>query len=144
MKIQDIIEQWQEDAVLDPLDIIGGNARIPMMHAKYSRLYVFERLQLRKMEAEYRVFKLHKQEFLINPNQEDIDTHGWQVPERGKILKQDIDRFIDGDRDLIKKELDVGLQQEKVDFLKSILQSINARTFLYKNIIEEKRFQAGG
>lgn len=144
MKLQEIIEEWQKDCVLDVTRIINGNANIPILHAKYSRIYALEKLQLRKMEAEYKKYKLRKEEFLSNPNQDDIDEYGWKVPHRGKILKQDLDRFIEGDSDVIEKELEIGVQQEKVDLLKSILTSINARTFLYKNIIEEKRFENGG
>lgn len=144
MKIQDIIEEWQKDCVLDVTRIIAGNANIPLLHSKYSRIYTLEKLMLRRMEADYKKYKLRKEEFYSNPNQEDIDEFGWKVPARGKILKQDMERFIEGDTDIVNKELEIGVQQEKIDLLKSILQSINARTFLYKNIIEEKRFEAGG
>jgi len=144
MKLSEIIEMWQADAPIDTLNIIVGNANVPILHAKYSRLHTLERLQLRKMEAEYKRIKLRKEEFLTNPNEEDMQEFGWKIPARGKILKQDLDRFIEGDDDLVKMELDIGVQQEKVELLKSIMQSIAARGFVYKNIIDEKRFQNGG
>lgn len=143
MKLSEIIEMWQADAPIDTLNIIVGNANVPILHAKYARLHTLERIKLRKMEAEYKQIKFRKEEFLINPNEEDMKEFGWKVPPRGKILKQDLDRFIEGDDQLVQMELDIGVQQEKVELLKSIMQSIAARGFVYKNIIDEKRFQNG-
>lgn len=144
MKLSEIIEMWQTDAPIDTTNIIRGSANVPLLHAKYARLHTLERIQLRKMEAEYKKYKLRKEEFFINPNEEDIREFGWKIPARGKIMKQDLDRYTEGDDDLVQKELDIGVQQEKVEFLKSIVQQIAARGFIYKNIIEEKRFQNGG
>lgn len=144
MKIQDIIDEWKIDSVLNPTKIISGNADIPKLHHKYSRIYTLERVALRRMEAAYKKHSFLKQEFWLNPNQEDAAKFGWKPSDRGKILKQDLDRFLEGDEELVDMELEIGVQQEKVDLLKSILQQLAARTFLYKNIIEEKRFEHGG
>ena len=126
MKLDDLIKQWEHDSAIDDLKIVAGNAAIPMLHAKYSRIYTLEKIQLKKMQNQYKMYRLEKEEFLLNPNQEDIEKYGWKVPARGKILKPDLDRYISGDVDLLPKELDLQIQIEKVDLLKSIMQHINS------------------
>jgi hypothetical protein len=40
-------------------------------------------------------------------------------------------------------ELKIGVQQEIVEYLKAILQSINGRSFVIKNFIEERKWLNG-
>jgi hypothetical protein len=51
--------------------------------------------------------------------------------------------YIEADQDIIKLNLRIAMQQEKVDALESIIRSINNRGFLIKNAIEFAKFQVG-
>jgi hypothetical protein len=72
-----------------------------------------------------------------------MQEKNWKIPERGKILKSDIESFLDIDPEILDLELKIGVQQEKVEYLKSILQSINGRSFVIKNFIEERKWLQG-
>lgn len=144
MKLQDIETSWADDCVIQEHEIIKGNLNIPKLHAKYWRIMMHEKLYLYKLEAEYKAFKRDKQEFLLTMDQGLSEKYGWKPRPIGKILRQDLERLTEGDDEIISKELEIGVQREKVDLLKSILQQINQRTFIFKNIIEEKRFENGG
>lgn len=143
MKIEEIESLWSEDSIITDIDLSREASKIPQLHAKYYQIYIREKMILLKYRNEYKKLKLEKHEFLINPT-EDKFNDGWKLPAQGKILKNEIHTYLDGDDLLLQQELKIGIQEEKVTFLKSIIDSINTRNFIIKNMIEDRRFMAGG
>jgi hypothetical protein len=72
-----------------------------------------------------------------------LDKMGWTQFD-GHIPKSDIQKVVDSDQDIIDKKLKIMEQQDKVEFVKSILQSINQRTFVLKNAIDVIKYESGG
>lgn len=143
MKLDDIHTLWESDCTINTLNLTEETVRIAKLHAKYSRIYVAEKIVLRKYQADYKVLKLEKEEFLINPTEEKIKS-GWKIPAQGRLLKNEVSRYLEGDSDLVSSELKIGVQHEKVDLLKSILDQIHVRGYQIKNILEDRRFMNGG
>jgi hypothetical protein len=50
---------------------------------------------------------------------------------------------MDADKDIIAISLRMGLQNEKIDYVKSILSMINNRGFQIKNAIDFEKFKNG-
>ena len=67
---------------------------------------------------------------------------GWQ-PNPLKIMRSDIQMYIDADTDIVELLQKRALQQEKVDLVNDILKSINTRGFQIKNAIDWIRFTNG-
>jgi len=143
VKIEEIESLWSEDSIITDIDLSREASKIPQLHAKYYKIYIREKMILLKYRNEYKKLKLEKHEFLINPT-EDKFNDGWKLPAQGKILKNEIHTYLDGDDLILQQELKIGIQEEKVTFLKSIIDSINTRNFIIKNMIEDRRFMAGG
>jgi hypothetical protein len=143
VKIEEIESLWSEDSIITDIDLSREASKIPQLHAKYYQIYIREKMILLKYRNEYKKLKLEKHEFLINPT-EDKFNDGWKLPAQGKILKNEIHTYLDGDDLILQQELKIGIQEEKVTFLKSIIDSINTRNFIIKNMIEDRRFMAGG
>jgi len=143
VKIEEIESLWSEDSIITDIDLSREASKIPQLHAKYYQIYIREKMILLKYRNEYKKLKLEKHEFLINPT-EDKFNDGWKLPAQGKILKNEIHTYLDGDDLILQQELKIGIQEEKVAFLKSIIDSINTRNFIIKNMIEDRRFMAGG
>jgi hypothetical protein len=144
MKIEDIIEMWTEDTKIDSTELSTESLKIPGLHNKYYRVFLEERLRLKKMESELKILKLEKYEFYtLGPTKESHEK-GWQLPPKGIILKQDIPMYMDADKDIIEMNLKLGLQHEKVDLLETIIKSIGNRNFIIKNAIDWNRFVMGG
>ena len=66
------------------------------------------------------------------------------MPARGMVLKQDLPMYMQGDQEIINMSLKIGMQEEKVEVLKSILVSVNNRGYQIKNGIDFLRFTNGG
>ena len=143
MKLEELERQWSEDAVISEYDLTKEALKIPQLHSKYYQLYIREKLTLLKFRTEYKKLKLEKYEFLTNPTEEGFEK-GWTLPPQGKILKTELSTYMEGDTDLLNNELKLGVQEEKVYFLKSIIDSINTRNFIIKNMIEDRKFMNGG
>jgi len=143
MKIEQIEQLWSEDSVISSIDLSKETIKIPQLHVKYYSIFSREKILLARMRSEYKRTRLEKYEFLINPTEDKI-KQGWKIPAQGKLLKNETNQYLEGDNDLIEMELKIGIQEEKVAFLKSIIDSINTRNFLIRNILEDRKFMHGG
>lgn len=144
MNIDDILNLWQEDVKIDRTELGDEALNIPKLHHKYYEIFVKERLILRKYEAEFKQLKLDKYEFLTQGPNEETKDKGWRLPAKGMILKGDIPMYLEADQDIINLSLKIGLQQEKIELLDSIIKSIMNRNFVIKNAIDWNRFTMGG
>jgi thymidylate synthase len=144
MNIDDILSSWKSDVEIDQTDLSNESLKIPKLHHKYYKIYVHESLLLRKYESDLKKLRLEKYEFYTQGPNEETNKKGWELPAKGLILKTDIPMYMDGDPDIINLSLKIGLQQEKIDLLESIIKQINNRGFLIKSSIEFIRFTNGG
>jgi len=143
MKLDDILEMWSEDCNVNRLELGEESLKLPKLHSKYLRTYTEERLLLKKLEEERKeLVKLKHDYYRGLLPEEDLKSNGWE-PFRLNIIKSDLPMHLDADQDIIKLNLRIAMQQEKVDALESIIRSINNRGYLIKNAIEFAKFQVG-
>ena len=141
MQLDDLFDLWEKDCKLDRTELGKASTTIPQLHHKYYKLFAQERLKLRKLEAEFK--SLHKDKwdyFQGTMIQSDLEERGW-VPNPLKILKSDLALYIDSDKEVINHNLKVAYQKEKIDFLESIIRTINNRGFQIKNAIDWEKFK---
>ena len=144
MNIDQIRSMWDEDSNIDKTEIGDESLKIPKLHAKYIRVLTDERLLLRKLEGDLKVLKRDKHEFYtLGPTKEQKDL-GWELPARGMVLKSDINIYMESDKDIIALSLRIGMQQEKVELLDSILRSIMNRGYQLKTALDFLKFTMGG
>ena len=144
MEIEEIMELWNTDTNVDRTELGDESLKIPKLHSKYYNILIKERLTLRKYLEDMKKLKLDKYEFFTQGPNEETKDKGWRLPPKGMILKGDIPMYMDADQDVIDLTLKIGLQQEKVDLLESIIKTIINRNFVIKNAIEWNRFTMGG
>jgi len=143
MKIEDILEQWKVDSEIDQTELGEEALKIPKLHHKYFQIFIQEKLTLRSQEADMKKLKLDKYEFFTQGHTEETRSLNWELPARGLILKTDIPMYMDADKDIIKLSLKIGIQQEKIDLLESIIKSLTNRGFQIKSAIEWQKFTMG-
>lgn len=143
MKIDDIFAEWEKDSHIDRSELGEELIKIPKLHHKYFGIFTNERLLLRKLEVELKQLKLAKNEFLTMGPTEETHAKGWQLPPQGKVLRSDVNNYIDADKDVVNLTLKIGIQQEKIELLESIIKSLTNRGFNLKSAIEWERFKVG-
>lgn len=144
MKLDDIQKEWDVDSVIDRTELGFEALKISELHNKYFKIYTNERLILKKYEADLKVLKLDKYEFYIHGPSDESRKKGWKQPACGRILKPDVNSYLEADPDIISLSLKIGIQNEKIDLLDSIIRSLNARGFNIKTALEYEKFKLGG
>ena len=143
MRFDDIRKMVEKDMVIDDSELDLESLKIPQLHNKYLNLFHDERILLRKLEVERRELIRDKWEFYsCKMSEEELTRRGWE-PFQLKVLKQDLDMYIQSDSDVTKIDDRITLQKEKVDYLASIVKSISGRGWEIKNAIEWRRFTSG-
>jgi len=143
MKLEDIYTEWEQDANIDRSELGNEVLRIPKLHHKYFKIFTNERLILRKYEVELKQLKLEKHEFFTMGPTEETHARGWRLPPQGKILRSDVNNYIEADQEVVDMTLRVGIQQEKIELLESIIKSLTGRGFNIKAAIEWEKFKVG-
>jgi hypothetical protein len=73
---------------------------------------------------------------------QELEAADWE-PFQYKLLKADVQEYIDADDNVIESKKLLALQEEKVNYLESIVKSLTTRGYLIKNAIDWKRFTEG-
>ena len=143
MKLEEILDMWTEDCIVDRTELGEEALKLPKLHSKYLRHFSEERLLLRKLEQERKELVLLKSDYYrgVLP-EEDLKSNGWE-PFRLSVLKSDVPTYIEADQDIIKLNLRIAMQSEKVDTLESIIKSISNRGYLIKSAIDYEKFKVG-
>ena len=142
MRFEELFSEWEKDSVIDKTELADEAIKIPKLHHKYYSLLSKERASLKRLELDMKHLKLDKYEFYTMGPNEDTPKD-WKLPPRGMILKTDIPMYIEGDKEIIDLSLKIGLQQEKVDLLESIIKSLTNRGFQIKAAIDWYKFTMG-
>ena len=143
MKIEDITSLWDQDSKIDPTEIGSEALNISRLHSKYMNILSEERLRLRKLESDMKILKRDKYEMYAMGATKEHKDMGWEMPARGVILKQDIPIYMDSDREIVSMSLKIGMQQEKVEMLDSIIRSIMSRGYQLKTALDHLKFTMG-
>ena len=143
MEIDEIHNLWNADSKIDDLELDQESLKIPQLHSKYMRIITEENSILNKMMYAHKMLERDKFEYYAGKMcDEDLQERGWE-PLNLKIMKNDIPRYIEGDKDIIRGLMKISDYREKVALLKSIIDSINSRSFIITNAIKWKKFISG-
>ena len=143
MKIEDIVSEWDKDSKIDETELGTEAAKIPKLHNKYLKFFMGERVALFKMKAERNKLKKNLLEYYLG----ELDRDELQELGRDqfykKLLKNEVDNYLESDDLYIESNLKVAMQQEKVDYLEAIIKSLNNRNFQIKSAIDWFKFTSG-
>jgi hypothetical protein len=143
MKLDEITSLWEQDSKIDKTELADESLKIPQLHHKYYKIYSNEKLILRKLNTEYKQLRLQKFEFYTQGPNEETEDKGWVLPAIGRILKVDVAQYIEADNDLIQLSLKIGIQEEKIEFLESIIKTLNNRGYNIHTALEFIKFMNG-
>ena len=140
MNLDEIQSLWEEDARIDPDNLHAESIKIPSLHAKYYNIYNNISLLKKKEENKFKILK--KEKWMYFSGKSDPEVYIKQ-PFDYKVLRQDIDKYMDADEDILKSISKMEYYQTMLSYLDSILKTIMNRSYQIKNSIEYMRFTAG-
>jgi len=140
MNLDEIQLSWEEDSKIDEDNLHSESTKIPSLHAKYYR--ILNNILLMKKLEENKFKQLKKEKWQYYTGKADPEVY-IEKPFDHKVLRQDVDKYMDSDEDLIKILNKIDYFQVMLNYLDSILKTINNRTFQIKNSIEWQKFIRG-
>ena len=143
MKFEEIQKLWSSDCEIDDTELSQESVKIPQLHNKYLILFHDERLRFRTMKFDHsKLLKVKREYFSGRMDATELEAYDWE-PFQYKLLKADVQEYIDADDDIIEGKKKLSLQEEKVEYLESVVKSLSTRGYLIKNAIDWKRFTEG-
>lgn len=144
MKIEKIFEEWDADTDFDKTELGDEALKVSKLHHKYFRILSQERITRRSLEADLKILRLEKFEFYTQgPSKESVER-GWEMPPIGRVVKSEVNNYMEADKDMIALSLKIGIQNEKIDLLESIIKTILSRGYNIKAAIDWEKFKMGG
>ena len=143
MKFEEIQKLWTSDCPIDETELAQESVKIPQLHNKYLIFYSNEKLRLKTLRFEHsKLVKLKKEYYGGKMSQEELEAIDWE-PFQHKLLKADVEQYVDADDNVIESKKMLALQEEKVDYLEAIVKGLSTRGYLIKNAIDWKKFTEG-
>lgn len=140
MKLEEIQAEIEKDSDINPTDLDRESLKIPQLHSKYYKIYMTEVRILKGIESEFR--KLKRDKVLYYTGQADDDKYK-ERPLHKKVLKTEVDLFLDADDELSDLKNKYELQKLKAEMLEGFIKTLNTRNFLIKNAIDWQKFKNG-
>jgi len=133
----------QKDLHIKDAELDTESLRIPQLHNKYLNMLHDEKIMLQALRVKRKLLLRDKWEYYTGKMDEDtLKKKGWE-PFNLKILKQDVDMYIESDSDMIAIESKVFLQQERVEFLQETVKAINNLQWHIRDAIAWRKFING-
>ena len=146
MNLENVLEMWKKDNVIDEMALDESSRETAKLHSKYLELYSTSKLRLKQLELEFKVLLKDKfNHYNGKLSQEEMDAKGWDYdPLNGlTVLKGDMDKYYDADPVIQEHQTKMAYTEEMVAALKEILESIKWRHQTVKNMIEWRKFTSG-
>ena len=138
------LEQLQELAdkkiKINDTELDLESLKTPQLHNEFLKHLTKFKLMLSRAETEYNILKKDKWEYYTG--KADASVYA-EKPFDLKILRTDIDKYLDADIDLQKAKQKVDYLNTTVDFLDRTIRQISNRGFTIKNAIDWRKFTSG-
>ena len=141
--LEQILEMWKKDSVIDELKLDESSMNSAKLHAKYLEILSVNRIKLKKADMDFKVLLRDKfMHYNGKLSQEEMDKKGWDYdPLNGlTVLKGDMDKWYDADPVIQEAQAKIAYLQNLIDTLKEILDNIKWRHQNIKNMIEWRKF----
>ena len=145
MTLDEIQIEWSSDSQIDDTQLDNESLKISELHHKYFRIFSDEKLKLVRMYSKQKELRRLKWLYYTGKlDQETLENLEWHVFDLDiKKNRHDLEMFIESDKDFLELLEKISYQKEKIEYLESIVKSLNTRGFQIKNAIEWKKFTMG-
>lgn len=145
MKFGAIKDEWKKDQEIDPTNV--GNAALETVKitTKYLDILSKEKFRLKKMKEDHRQLEHDTREYFMKRDTKEVrERLGKTEGFAGKILKSEVRDFVDVENSVVDSRLLISAQEEKIDYLNSIIKLLNERNWAIKHYIDWQKFKNGG
>jgi len=140
MDLEQLQLEADKDLKINDTELDLESLKTPQLHNKYMKHYTKFKLLLTRTEDELKTIKRDKWEYYTGK----ADPIVYQAkPFDLKIMRTDIDKYLEADEDIQRLSQKVAYLITVVDFLDRTLRVLVNRTYTIKNAIDWRRFTSG-
>ena len=147
MNIEQVLEMWKEDSIIDDLKLDDTTIRMARIHSKYLELITIAKIRRKKKDLDYKTLLKNKWLYYNGKlSKEEIDIYKWEYDPFGglnKPLKGDMNYYYNSDIDIQKAQAALEYDKVLIETLEEIMSTIRWRHQNIGNIIKWRSFEAG-
>tara|TARA_Y100001970_G_C13474660_1_gene481404 strand:- start:26 stop:454 length:429 start_codon:yes stop_codon:yes gene_type:complete len=140
MTLEELQEQVAKDLKINDTELDLESLKTPQLHNKYLKEYNNFKLLLSRAESDYKILKRVKWEYYTGKASPKVYQ---EKPFNLKIMKSDIDKYLESDEDIIKAKQKIDYLETVVNYLDRTLKTISSRDWQIRNSIEWRKFTSG-
>jgi len=140
MTLEELQELVDKDLKINESELDLESLKTPQLHNKYLKHYNNFKLLMTRAESDYKILKRVKWEYYTGKASPEVYK---QKPFNLKIMKSDLDKYLDSDEDLIKSKQKIEYLETVVNYLDRTLKVISGRDWQIRNSIEWRKFTSG-
>jgi len=143
MNLVQLRKEADTDMRIDRSELGNESLKIPELHNKYLNYFHDCRLSYKALQQKYVELRKIRWEYYSGKMSEDeLKIHNLP-PFQHRILKGDIDKYLESYKDLSRISMKMAIEEEKISYLESIIKGISARHWQIRNAIEYLKFTHG-
>ena len=140
MTLEELQELADKDLKINDSELDLESLKTPQLHNKYNKFFNKFNTLLKQAESDY--YRLTREKWEYYNGKSDPAVYQAK-PFHLKILRQDVDKYINADDDIIKASQKVSYLKTIVEYLDRTIRIITNRSFQIKNAIEWRKFMSG-
>ena len=139
MDLETLQNKWEKDCKIGD-ELSDESKKIPSLHCEYITLY--NEFNLMKKNTEFRLKCMMRERWEYYTGKADPKVYE-EEPFDFKVMKQDVDRYLYGDKKIQRLQMKIEYQSQCVFFLDSVLTQIRDRQWQIRNAIEFQKLTLG-
>ena len=125
MNIEQVLEMWKEDSIIDDLKLDDTTIKTARMHSKYLELITIAKIRKKKKDLDYKTLLKNKWLYYNGKlSKEQMDIFQWEYDPFGglnKPLKGDMNYYYDADTDIQRSQALLEVQKIQVETIEEIM-----------------------
>ena len=147
MNIEQVLEMWKKDSIIDDLKLDDTTIKMARIHSKYLELITIAKIRRKKKDLDYKTLLKNKWLYYNGKlSKEEIDIYQWEYDPFGglnKPLKGDMNYYYNSDIDIQKAQAALEYDKVLIETLEEIMSTIRWRHQNIGNIIKWRAFESG-
>lgn len=143
MTLEALHQEWQTDKELDFSYPEKAIAQVPLLHGKWWQYYTHERQRYVVLKQEHDALKRAKFDWYLGRMDEDERKARQWEPQPVRIVRQEVDTYLNTDTDLLPFAGKLEVQELKLKFIEDVIKHINGRGYLIRSYIDYLKFSQG-
>jgi len=141
LKLEDIMNEAEKYLQIDETNLAKESLETPKMYGRLLRIRTNESMLLQRYRFQLKKLYQDKRDYYLGRADPEVYK---AKPFDLKILKSEVDSYIEADDEIRDLTLKIEIQTEKLNYLDNVLKQVANRGFMIRNALEFQKMMNGG